>query len=365
MKAAVCREFGQPLAIEELEIDPPGPGEVRVRVAAVAICHSDVHLIRGDWGGELPVVAGHEAAGVVEQLGEGVASVQPGDRVVVSLLRSCGRCFFCTGGQPYACEGQFALKTETRIHTRDGEPVLQGINCAAFAEYAVVDQSQLVRLPPGMPLDSASLLACGVITGAGAVINTAGVRAGESVAVIGVGGVGLNAVQGARLVGADPVIAIDLLAAKREAATAFGATHDLDAADPELTKQVRALTAGRGADYAVVTVGSTAAVESALRLVRREGSVVLVGLPHAAATANLPVYRLVVTGGKVAGSYMGSTRLQLDVPRLLAHYRSGKLKLDELISNRYPLERINEAIASMETGEALRNVIVMGDFEGR
>lgn len=358
MKAAVCYEFGQPLVIEEIELDPPRRGEVRVRIAAVAICHSDVHRIRGEWGGALPVVVGHEASGIVDAVGEGVTRVKPGDHAVVSLLRSCGHCFYCTTGAPYLCEGDFALRTETRLHTRQGEPILQGISVAAFAEYAVVDQSQLVPIPDDLPLDRAALLACGVITGLGAVVNTGQVRAGNSVAVIGTGGVGLNAVQGAAIAGAYPVIGLDLLEHKLDAARAFGATNTVNASAQDAVEQVRALTGGRGVDYAVVTVGSTAAVEQALQLVRRAGTVVIAGMPHAEASVPLPVFRFVGAGHRIVGSVMGSTRLHVDVPWLVALYQSGRLKLDELISNRYPLERINDAIDNMETGQALRNVVV-------
>ncbi|HET7142146.1 MAG TPA: Zn-dependent alcohol dehydrogenase [Candidatus Limnocylindria bacterium] len=359
MRAAVCYEFGQPLVIDEVELDEPARGEVRVKIKAVAICHSDVHLIRGEWGGALPVVAGHEASGIVEAVGEGVDTVQPGDHVIVSLLRSCGHCFYCTTGSPYVCEGTFALRTETRLHLPSGEPVIQGISCGAFAEYAVVDQSQLVPVPHDLPFDSLALLACGVITGAGAVINTGGVRPGESVAVIGSGGVGLNAVQGAALAGANPIIALDLLESKLEAARTFGATHTVNAADPELLARVRALTGERGPDYAVVTVGSVAAIEQALRLARREGTVVIAGMPHIDASYALPVFRFVGSGRRIVGSVMGSTRLHVDVPRFVDLYQQGRLKLDQLISNRYPLEGINEAIESMESGRALRNVIML------
>jgi len=358
MKAAVCYEFGQPLVVEDVEIDPPQRGEVLVRIAAVAICHSDVHRIRGEWGGPLPVVAGHEASGVVERVGDGVTRVKAGDHVVVSLLRQCGHCFYCTTGEPYLCDGPMALRTETRLHTKAGDPIQQGISTGAFAEYAVVDQSQLVPIPVELRLDAASLLACGVITGLGAVVNTAQVRPGSSVAVIGTGGVGLNAVQGAVLAGANPIIAIDLLDHKLEAARAFGATHGLNAALPDVRAAVRALTGGRGVDCAAVTVGSTAAVAQAQEIVRRGGTVVIAGMPHVDATYSLPVYRTVGSGHRILGSVMGSTRLQVDVPRLVSLYQTGRLKLDELISNRYPLERINDAITSMEAGDALRNVVV-------
>src|SRR5919204_3175245 len=207
MRAAVCYEHGAPLKVEELSVDPPAAGEVRVRMAATAICHSDVHALRGEWG-ELdgPTVYGHEGAGVVEEVGPGVTQVRPGDRVVVSLLRACGRCHYCALGDTHLCEGEFALNNESRLRNRKGETVHQGINCAGFAEQAIVHESQLVRVPDDLPLDRACLLACGVITGVGAVLNTAELRPGQSAVVIGVGGVGLNAVQGARIAGATPII---------------------------------------------------------------------------------------------------------------------------------------------------------------
>lgn len=362
MQAAVCYEFGKPLVVEDVDLDRPQTGEVMVRVAAVAICHSDVHLIRGDWVNwavDPPVVPGHEAAGVAAEVGPGVTSVRPGDAVVVSLLRSCGRCFFCAAGTPFLCEGKFALQTEKRLHNRAGQALSQGISTGAFAEYAVVDQSQVVTIPASMPLDRACLLACGVITGLGAVVNTARVEPGSTAVVIGVGGVGLNSVQGCRLAGARRIIAVDMLAQKLAAARTFGATHTLHAQQPDLRAQVRLLTDGRGADYAFVTVGNPAAVTQALDLVRRGGTVVAVGMPAAGATAALPMGDFVYDGQRLLGSNMGSTRLSADVPRLVELYQSGRLMLDELITNRYPLEQINAAIDSMERGEALRNVIIL------
>ncbi len=359
MRAAVCYQHGQPLVIDDVSLDAPRRGEVRVRIGAVAICHSDVHLIRGEWGGMVPVIAGHEAAGVVEAIGEDVVLVHPGDHVVVSLLRSCGRCFFCQRGEPFLCEGTFALRTETRLHTQNGEPIIQGISTAAFAEQVVVDQSQLVPVSPDLPLDRASLLACGVITGVGAAVNTGQVRPGSSVAVVGVGGVGLNAVQGASLAGANPIIALDVLDQKLEAARTFGATDGVNAMDPDALEKVRAMTSGRGVDYAIVAVGSAAAAEQAIALTRRGGTVVIAGMPHADANLQLPVFRFVGSGKRILGSSMGSTRLSVDVPRLVGLYEQGRLKLDELISQRYPLERINDAIEAMETGQSLRNVVVI------
>ncbi len=359
MKAAFCRAYDKPLVIEDIEIDPPQTGEVKVQVVACAICHSDVHQIRGDWSAKLPLVAGHEASGVVKEVGPGVTGVNVGDHVVVSLLRSCGRCFYCSRGDTHLCEGTFALQSETRLHTKAGEPILQSIKTAAFAEYAVVDQSQLVSIPKEIPLDSASLLACGVITGLGAVINTARVGTGESVAVVGIGGVGLNSIQGAYLSGAQPIIALDLLENKLLAARDFGATHTINVAqEADPVAIVQGLTGGRGVDYAFVTVGSPLAVAQALSLIRRGGSLVLVGIPDDKATHPLLLAQTVWKEQRILSSSMGSTRLSVQIPQLIALYQQKRLKLDELISRRYPLDRINEAINSMERGEALRNVIV-------
>jgi Zn-dependent alcohol dehydrogenase len=358
MKAALCYEFGQPLVIEEINIDPPRAGEVKVKLAACAICHSDIHSMEGAWGGVLPAVYGHEAAGVVTAVGPYVSLVKPGDYVVVTLIRSCGRCYFCAQGQPHMCEGTFALNHESRLHTRDGQPIHQGIRTGAFAEYVIVDQSQVVQIPAEMPLDSASLLACGVITGLGAVVNTARVPSGSSVVVIGTGGVGLNSIQGAFLSGAQPIIAIDLVNSKLEAAKSLGATHTVNPTEENPLAAVRSLTQGRGADYVFVTVGSTKAMEQGLTLVRRAGTLVIVGMPAIGAKLQIEAVDFADNSQRILGSKMGSTRLHGDVPKLVELYQQGRLKLDELITARYPLEEINEAIAAVKRGEALRNVIV-------
>ncbi|CAN5505168.1 zinc-dependent alcohol dehydrogenase family protein [soil metagenome] len=368
MKAAICYTYGDPLVVEDIELAPPKAGEVRVQLAAAAICHSDVHLIRGDWRQDFPVmsgeqtvgvVAGHEASGIVEEIGPGVTLVEPGDHVVVTLMRSCGRCFFCATGQTHLCEGDYALNDETRMRTKDGRPLFQGLRTSAFADQTVVDQSQLVPIPKEIPLESAALIACGVITGLGAVVNTAKVPPGSSVVVIGCGGVGLNSVQGAKLSGAHPIIAIDLLDNKLDAARKFGATHTINASnESDPAGAVRELTHGRGADYAFVTVGDARPVTDAIEMVRRGGEVTMVGIPEAEATVPLSIPGSVGKEIRLMGSVMGSTRLSVDVPRLVDLYQGDRLLLDELITNRYPLEEINEAIESMERGEALRNVIV-------
>ncbi len=358
MKAAVCHDFGKPLVIEDLDLDPPRQGEIKVKLAACAICHSDIHYMEGAWGGTLPAVFGHEAAGVVEEVGPGVRDIVPGDHVLVTLLRACGSCFYCDQGDPNMCETALPLDEQGPLRAKDGSAIKQGLRTAAFAEYVVVDQSQSAVIPKTVPLDSASVLSCGVITGLGAVVNTAKVPPGSSVVVIGTGGVGLNSVQGAALAGAQLVIAMDLSDAKLEAARRFGATHTVNPTHDDPVKEVKALTEGRGADYVFVTVGSITAIEHAVDLLRRVGTLVIVGMPPEGAKAAFEPLDLADHGKRILGSKMGSTRLRVDIPKLIDLYGQGRLKLDELISNRYPLEQINEAIASVRTGEALRNVIV-------
>lgn len=361
MKAAICYEFGAPLIVEEVTVEPPSRGEVKVRVAATAICHSDVSAIQGDWGGRLPMVAGHETAGIVEEVGEQVISVRPGDRVVVSLLRSCGRCNYCLAGAPNQCVGTFVGDGKVGVRTAAGEPVARRFGTASFAEYTVVDESQVVRIPDAIPLDLASLLACGVLTGVGAVVHTARVEVGASVVVIGTGGVGLNAVQGARLAGARRVIALDMLDSKLAVSETFGATGTVNAGRDDVRKAVLDMTDGRGADYVFVTVGSTAAIAQGQTLLRPRGTLVIVGIPPRKATVQLPTYSLAVSEQRILGSFMGSSRLAEDVPWLVDLYLQGRLKLDELITARYTLDQINDAIAKMQAGAALRNVITFAD----
>jgi S-(hydroxymethyl)glutathione dehydrogenase / alcohol dehydrogenase len=359
VKAAVCRAFGAPLEIEDLALDAPREGEVRVRIAASAICHSDVSLIDGAWGGDLPAVYGHEAAGIVEEVGARVDGVTADERVVVSLLRSCGHCFFCERGEAHLCEHEFPADRRAVLRAAGGEPVAHGLHTAAFAEEVVVDQSQVAVVPESLALDVAALLGCGVVTGFGAVVDRAQVPSGSSVLVVGTGGVGLNSVQGAALRDAAPVIAADISPAKRETAIEFGATHAVDPADGALAEQVRALTGGRGVDFAFVTVGRGDAVEQGLACVRRGGTLVVVGMPPSGETFRVETVDLAHNDVRILGSKMGSARLSTAVPSLVELYEQGRLKLDELISARYPLERINDALAAARDGAALRNVLVL------
>ena len=357
-RAAVCRAFGEPLKIEEIDLAEPGQGEIRVKIKACAICHSDVFYWEGAWGGELPAVYGHEAAGVVEAVGAGVTRLKPGDPVVATLIRNCGFCPACAEGAPVFCEEVFPLDRATPLHDAKGKPVVHGLRTGAFAEHMVVDASQAVAIPHDMKLDSAALIACGVLTGMGAVVNTAGAKAGSSVVVIGCGGVGLNSVQGARLAGCDPIIAIDVEAKKLAAAREFGATHTINARGENVEGRVKELTGGRKADWVFVTVGVKGAAEQGASLMKRNGATVLVGMPPSGVTATIDPGWLAADGQKILGSKMGSARPLIDVPKIVALYREGRLKLDELVTGRYPLDGINEALASSRSGAALRNVIV-------
>ncbi len=358
MKAAVCREFGAPLVIEDVSLAMVGPGEVRVKMAATAICHSDVTYADGGWGGELPAVYGHEGAGVVEALGAGVTTAAVGDHVVVTLIRSCGYCHGCVTGRPVTCDSTFPLDERTPLTDRDGQAIAQAMRTGAFAEYVVVHASQIVVVPDDIPLDSASLLACGVITGFGAVANTAAVESGSHVVVIGCGGVGLNAVQGARVCGSRTVVAVDVSDSKLDAALGFGATHTINSASGDVVADVLAVTDGRGADYVFVTVGAKSAFDQSYRLLARGGAVVLVGMPANGVMSEIDPGTMAAHSQRILGSKMGSARIAIDIPNLVALYRQGRLKLDELITGRYPLEEINDAITSLKRGEALRNVIV-------
>ncbi|MFT3973376.1 MAG: zinc-binding dehydrogenase [Amaricoccus sp.] len=361
MRAAVCRGFGEPLLIEELELAPPGAGQVAVRIDAVAICQSDVAHAAGAWGGPLPTVLGHEAAGTVTSAGPGVLDMVPGTRVLVTLIRSCGACPACSSGVPTSCDHAFELLSSP-LRDASGAPVAQGMATGAFSEAVVVDRSQLVRLPLDVPPEAACLLACGVLTGVGSVVNVAKVSPGATVAVVGAGGVGLNAIQGAAIAGAGRIIAIDPLPAKREAARRFGATDAVDPGEGDgAAAAVRALTHGRGVDFAFVAVGAPAAIEEAVSLLAVQGTLVIVGMPPSGSAVRLDPTLLAAQNQRVLGARMGQAVIARDVPWLIEAWRSGKLKLEALVTGRYYLDEINEAIAATREGAALRNVVVFRD----
>jgi S-(hydroxymethyl)glutathione dehydrogenase / alcohol dehydrogenase len=325
---------------------------------ACGICHSDIHYMDGVWGGDLPVVLGHEGAGLVEAVGPGVTGCQPGDRVAVGLMRHCDSCFHCEREEHFLCAGEFPLDRESRLHMEGGAAVGQGLRTGAFAEQVVVEQSQVIPLPEGVPFEAAALLTCGVLTGWGAVVRTAQVPAGSSVGVIGVGGVGINSVQAAAMAGADTVMALDFEDEKLSLARNFGATHGVNARSADVESAVMEATAGHGLDYVFVTVGSSKAVEQGLRLVRRGGAVVLVGMPADDDLLTHQAGDLAGNHQRILGSKMGGASARRDLPMLATEYLKGGLKLDELVSGRFSLDEINSAIEEVKRGGALRNVIV-------
>ena len=355
IKAAVCNAFGAPLDIETLSLRAPVFGEIEVDLKACAICHSDITYMDGGWGGELPAVYGHEAAGIVSAVGDGVRGVAVGDPVVVTLIRACGTCPSCAGGAPVACET--GAPAEGPISDSAGKPVVQAMNCGAFAEKVVVDQSQVVKLPGDMDLVTASVLACGVITGIGAVVNAANLSAGQDVVVIGAGGVGLNAIQGARIAGARRIVAVDMSEEKLAIAKEFGATDGVLATEDKPWRKAKAAI-GRGADAVFVTVGAIPAYDQAPQYLANGGQVIMVGMPHSGAQSTYEPVMLAATGQGMKGSKMGDVVIARDIPWMVDLYQQGRLKLDELVSRTWDLEEINEAIADTKTGSAKRNVIV-------
>lgn len=357
VRAAVCRAFGEPLTIEELQLAPPGDGQIQVKVLASAVCHSDIHFFEGAWGGRLPAVWGHEAAGVVEAIGPDVTGFAEGDHVVITLIKSCGECRNCTAGASAVCVGELA-RQPSPLTDAEGNKVGHGLGTAAFAERAIVDQSQAVVVPNDIAMAPAALLACGVITGVGAALNTAEIEPRSSVVVIGTGGVGLNAVQGARLAGASTIVAVDLNDEKLEAAKQFGATHTVNSSAVDLTDAVRDITDGAMANYVLVTVGAQKPIEAAPALLAPNGTAVIVGMPATGVTATIDPVTMASLNQSLLGSKMGTSTIATDIPELVDCYQNGELMLDELITRTCTLDEINDAIDAVKRGEAVRNVII-------
>jgi len=358
IKAAICHDFGKPLAIEDIYIDEPRKQEVKVKISACAICHSDILYMDGAWGGILPTVFGHEGAGIVASCGPDVTSVKQGDAVIVSLLRSCGQCFYCDHKHFNLCEGNFETDEPNRLKTLTGKTVQRGLRTGGFAQYAVIHESQVAKIPNAMNLSSAALLACGVITGYGSVANVASIQAGDHVSVVGVGGVGINCVQAAKILGAKSVIAIDTNPDRLAVAEKFGATHTITAQNSDLTETVRSITDNRGCDYAFIATGHPAAADNAFQLIRKGGAVVLAGMPPDGTNMKFETVEFIDANQKILGSKMGDCCLQTDIPKLVELYQSESLELDELVTGSYRLEDINDAIEATRKGVGIRNVVV-------
>jgi alcohol dehydrogenase len=370
IQAAVLRQMGaahpyaesRPLHVETLTLAPPGPGEVLVKIAAAGLCHSDLSVINGDRPRPMPMALGHEAAGVVAALGPFVDDLAVGDHVVMVFMPSCGTCLPCASGRPALCEpgaaanGQGTLLTGERRLTCDGAEINHHLGCSAFADHAVVSRRSLVKIDKSLPLAEAALFGCAVLTGVGAVVNTAGVKAGQSAVVIGLGGVGLAAVLGALAAGAVPVIAVDLSDEKLALARELGATATVNAKDPDAVEQVRALTQG-GADFAFEMAGSLRALESAWKMTRRGGTTVTAGLPPPDAALPVNIVSLVGEERTLKGSYIGTCVPTRDVPRYIALYQSGRLPVNRLMSGLLKLTDINQAFDKLHAGQAVRQII--------
>ncbi|MDT7944247.1 MAG: Zn-dependent alcohol dehydrogenase [Dehalococcoidia bacterium] len=362
IRAAVFRRPHEPLSVEEVDLAPPKAGEVLVKIAACGVCHSDLHFLEGRVPIASPAVLGHEAAGVVEQVGEGVSYVAPGDHVVISFVPACGQCHYCLVGRPNLCTlGNRATATGTLLDgttrlSQGSQPIYHEACVAGFATYAVVPEISLAKIRPDMPLDRAALLGCGVMTGVGAVFNTAKVPPGSDVAVIGCGGVGLNVVQGAALAGAARIIAIDILDHKLELAKEFGATHVVNASREDPVAMVRRISPG-GVDYAFEVIGHPETMRQAFDMARRGGMAIVVGLAPAGSQVSLPTGAFMMEK-TITGSAYGGTRFRVDIPRLVELYMTGRLKLDQLISRVYPLDHINEAFDALRRGEVARSIII-------
>lgn len=358
VRAAVWRSPRSPLSVEDVWLADPACGEVGVRVVATAICGSDLAYVDGHWESESPAVFGHEAAGVVDRLGPGVTDLAVGDRVVVTLIRSCGSCRRCMVGAPVGCSGRFALDECGPLRDALGSEIWQGLGVAAFAEAVTIHRSQVVRVGPEIDLDVAALLSCGVLAGVGAVRNTARVAPGSFVVVLGAGGVGLNVVQGARMAGAAEVVAVDPDQRRLAAALRLGASAAVAIGD-DVLDEVRAVTKGEMADYVFVATAAISAIETGFDLLARMGTLVLVGMPPSGARVSLDPVTVASAGQRILGSKMGAGRPARDIPALVALYQEGQLELDGLITGRFALDEIGEALGSARRGDALRNVIMM------
>ena len=356
----------KPLAIEAVELDAPGPGEVLVKIAAAGLCHSDLSVINGDRPRPTPMLLGHEAAGIVEATGAGVEDFKRGDHVVMVFVPSCGHCAPCAEGRPALCEPGAAANTagtlltgSMRLH-RNGKPLYHHLGCSAFAEYATVSRRSLVKIDPELSLSEAALFGCAVLTGVGAVVNTAKLAMGQTAAVIGLGGVGLAAVLGAVCAGASRIVAIDLADDKLQLAKDLGATDCFNAGSESIVDDVKAATRG-GVDFAMEFAGSVKAMELAYKITRRGGTTISAGLPPPTHMLQVPHVNMVAEERTIKGSYIGTCVPVRDLPRYIALYRQGRLPVDKLLSGRLKLDEINVGFDLLREGKAVRQVVEFAD----
>jgi S-(hydroxymethyl)glutathione dehydrogenase / alcohol dehydrogenase len=362
-KAAVLYEVHKPLEVVDVEVGRPKAGEVLVRVVSAGVCHSDLHVMHGDLPSNLPVVIGHEGSGVVEEVGEGVTTVQKGDHVILVWRAPCGTCFFCMRGKPILCDNGTKIRFSGRLadgtsrFSRNGEEIKHFSGVSSFSEYTVLPVQGVVPIRKDVPLQTAALVGCAVMTGVGAVINTAQVEPGSSVLVFGSGGVGLNVIQGAALAGAEKVIAVDLLDNKLEFAREFGATHVVNSSKEDPVAAVQRITGGLGADYAFEVIGLGKTIRQAYDMVRKGGAAVVVGVAREDDEVTFPAPLLMRTGKRILGCNYGSTRPNIDFPKIIDLYMEGRIKLKELISRRFELDEINEAFRALHAGEVARGIV--------
>lgn len=364
MQAVIFTEPSAPIEVAEVDLAKPGAGEVRVKIAAAGVCHSDLHVKRGEWDAPAPLVMGHEGSGVVTELGDGVSSLAIGDHVVLSWVPPCGECRYCRSGHEARCQKvatvvapRGVLFDGTSRLSRDGETLHHYLGVSSFAEEVVVPASGAVKVRDDAPLDIIAVVGCAVATGVGAVLNTAAVEPGSTVAVIGCGGVGLNVVQGARLAGAERIVAIDVLADKTQMALQFGATDRIDASQADAVEQLFDLIPD-GVDYAFDAIGRTSTTEQAIRMLGLGGAAVIVGLPPTGAKASFEPLVLAEADQRILGSNYGSVRPSIDIPALVDRYMDGQLKLDPLISGRRPLAEAAQAFDDLESGAVLRTLLI-------
>jgi S-(hydroxymethyl)glutathione dehydrogenase/alcohol dehydrogenase len=358
MKAAVLREVGKPLLIEDVQINKPGPHEVLIRTAAAGVCHSDLHFVEGSYPHPLPAVLGHESAGVVEAVGSEVRTVKPGDHVITCLSAFCGHCEHCLTGHMSLCVSPDTKRgpdDEPRLTSAKG-PMMQYLNLSSFAEQMLVHEHACVAIRKDMPLDRAALIGCSVMTGVGAVMHTSNVRPGDTVAVIGCGGVGLSAINGAAIAGAGRIIAVDVVAGKENFARAFGATDFVNAAEVDPVKTIIEMTKG-GVQHSFEALGLSKTAEQSFNMLRRGGTANIIGMIPVGHTISL-MGAAFLGEKRIQGSLMGSNRFPVDMPRLVDFYMNGKLNLDEMVSRRLRLDQVNEAFEEMKRGEIARSVIV-------
>ncbi len=362
-KAAVVYEHDAPIVVDNLTLDEPKEREVLLRMGASGVCHSDLSVVNGTIFYAPPVALGHEGAGVVERVGSGVSYVKPGDHVILSFVTYCEACPMCQMGRVCLCTGYsirkgHQLDNTCRLHNASGQNVLQMARIATMSELTVAPEQALIKIDPEYPMDKAALVGCGVTTGVGAVLNTADVKPGDTIAVIGAGGVGLNVIQGAVIADAQRIIAVDRVEKKLHFARQFGATDTVNASQVDPVEAVLELTGGLGVDFAFEVIGKSVTIQQAFDMTRPAGTAVVIGLARSEDTISVPPQILTMSEKKLIGSYYGSSRPRIDMPKYLRLYDEGKLKLDELITQTYRLEQINEAFADMEAGKNARGMIV-------